>query len=1110
MIVRLSREVAAQSLAAALAVILALPLGSLAAAYEGAPAPAAAPSAPVAPLEAPLDLAAPLAPAAAVTAHPVIDLINQLQAKGVVLPETLATPADAQKLAAAAAALPEGSPVRQMLVSLAKAVPSGSGSSPALTNLAELGRLYENASSKSNSGGVFAALSKLGFLPSGLRRSLAARAAKKVAYPEPENPETFAVPLARLRWAPAAEKLPETSRDIQAAERKIVGQDRALNSIYFGLKMPGGNYNLYVSGAEGTGRETALLDIAKKVAAAMPTPADRVSVTNVADKDHALVLSLPAGQGPKLEAALAKFVKGYQTGLIKTLNSPQAVALRKKVKGEAESRIDALDEQFHSEVSNIRLPGNKFGVAFFVEKTQDGAVEHSVQLTYPKDGRFEPLTEEEGRGLIESGAFTEQEWEQARKDSAAEGKKLSDHYGELSMAKHAIQSEANEQLGLINLKIANAFVRQLAAILLQPVMKNRHDTTEHKAYEQRAQQRLEAFALEAARPTLAGKYGFAFSASDGGLEMQLVQAVDGQIQPVEDLQSKIEAGEFTPEQLQAAAAPLVRKFKALLKQNQQEHEAVHAGDEPLSADEKQAAEWVNAVLAHAGAHYLNFLPGQDESGAMAAKPADMYKVSVLSTNEPGKGAPVVFDRNPSLLGTFGLGSTGQTMMVPGAGPVRTQSPAGPKIKPGTLMKANGGIWIAYATDVLSAPGVYQNLMRFARDGQVEVFQMVDGGIAKLAGKSGDAYQVPAKVKIVLIGSPTIRMMLSEHDQDFNGAFNATAEFESRLPISEETTTGYLQFIRNAISGSEGQLAEMSRDAISALLEYAARAIRSNEKLTAQFGLLHGLMREATFWAREAGRSEVRREDVDKALEVRDDSDMMFARHYQDAIFKGVEIFETSGSRVGQINGLAVLGNKFGTPLRVTIVTSGSDGGFQMTSPDNEAGWTGSYFKKSFADVRGFVENLFGREKALKLKVQVSFEQTPGIDGDSATSTMMYGILSSLSGVPIKQGIAVTGSADQFGNIQAIGGINEKIEGFYDLCKHRGLTGDQGIVMPSSNVGDLMLKPEIVQAVREGKFHIYAVSNIKEGIEILTGVSFAQIYAKAKAGLIRTPSPSPGR
>jgi len=357
-----------------------------------------------------------------------------------------------------------------------------------------------------------------------------------------------------------------------------------------------------------------------------------------------------------------------------------------------------------------------------------------------------------------------------------------------------------------------------------------------------------------------------------------------------------------------------------------------------------------------------------------------------------------------------------------------------------------------------------------------------------------SYAVPAKVKVILLGSPTVKMMIEQYDPSFRSFFGASSEFESTLKISAESIGAYLSFIKRAVAASAGEIMDLTRGAIKAVLEYSAKLTGSNEKLSAQLGAVQSVLRESAFWANEAGHGLIGAEDVEKALSERSERSGMMVRHYRELYEKNVFFAATDGYVVGQINGLAVMG-EFGVPSRITVTVAA--GGPSIVSVDQAARFTGQSFDKALATVEGFLKNTLAKTKPLAGAIRIAFEQNyGGIDGDSATSTKIYAILSALSGVPIYQGIAVTGSSDQFGNVQPIGGANEKITGVYELAKSRGFSGKQGVIIPASNVSELNLKPEIVEAVREGKFHIWGVEHVSQGIEILTGAAYSEILQKA--------------
>ena len=392
-----------------------------------------------------------------------------------------------------------------------------------------------------------------------------------------------------------------------------------------------------------------------------------------------------------------------------------------------------------------------------------------------------------------------------------------------------------------------------------------------------------------------------------------------------------------------------------------------------------------------------------------------------------------------------------------------------------------------------------------RNGDAEI---AEGGLQGMASMKGEKYHVPAKVKIVLIGSPMLRRLLSAHDEDFRRSFNAAVEFQPSLKISEQSINGYLSFLKKAVVTSGGEIMDLTAGAIASILEISARIVDSNSKLSSQFGALYTLLREASFFAKEAGSAEIRAQDINTALGARGERENVYQRHMMDMYTQNIFTVATSGKVVGQINGLAVTG-AFGGPMRITVTAGPGAPG--VVSVDREAGSTGPSFIKALGVVEGFLQNTFGQKRPMSAKIRISFEQNyGGIDGDSATSTEIYGILSRLSDTPLRQDAAVTGSSDQFGAVQAIGGVNEKIEGFFMLLKARGQLNTENppvIVIPAANVGNLQLSPEIVEAMREdaaaGKkasFRVHPVGHVSEGLEILTGVAYSEILRKASIRL----------
>jgi lon-related putative ATP-dependent protease len=357
--------------------------------------------------------------------------------------------------------------------------------------------------------------------------------------------------------------------------------------------------------------------------------------------------------------------------------------------------------------------------------------------------------------------------------------------------------------------------------------------------------------------------------------------------------------------------------------------------------------------------------------------------------------------------------------------------------------------------------------------------------------------IDSNVKVVLIGDLYSYQVLYTHDPDFRKIFKVKADFDTVMERNEESLRRYAVFV-STITSQEGLL-PFDRGAMAAVVEQGVRLGGRQYKLSTRFSDVADVIREADFWAREAKSDVVKAEHVDQAIRERVDRLNMIETKITEMIEKGVILIESDGARVGQVNGLSVydLGDySFGRPTKITTNVASGRGG--IINIEREADMSGRTHNKGMLILAGYFRSQFARKYPLTLSASVAFEQSySGVDGDSASSTELYGLLSALSDLPLRQDIAVTGSVNQKGEVQAIGGVNQKVEGFYDVCRVQGLTGNQGVMIPASNVDDLMLRKDVVQAVRDGKFHMYAIDDIKQGIEILTGVAAGERNEEGK-------------
>lgn len=456
---------------------------------------------------------------------------------------------------------------------------------------------------------------------------------------------------------------------------------------------------------------------------------------------------------------------------------------------------------------------------------------------------------------------------------------------------------------------------------------------------------------------------------------------------------------------------------------------------------------------------------------------DRYQVNVLVDNKDTVGAPVVFESNPTYNNLFGRI---EHVMQYGGVAVTDFT----MIRSGALHRANGGYLVIDAREVLMNPFVWDSLKRSIRNSEIRIEDVLEQ-YRFMTMVSLKPEPVRMQVKIVLVGTPWIYYLLFHLDPDYRKFFKVKAEFDSRVARTPEIMNDYSLFVASHCR-AEGLL-PFHKSGVAALLEHAARMTDDQAKLSSQFMEIADFIREISFWATKAGRTIISGDDVRAAAEESLYRVNRIEERMQELYEDGTIMVDTSGSVVGQINGLSVLDlgdHTFGRPTRITAaVYSGQDG---MVNIEREVKLSGPIHDKGVMILTGYLGGTFATEKPLSLSASICFEQSyDGIEGDSASSTELYALLSALSGVAVKQGIAVTGSVNQRGMVQPIGGVNHKIEGFFAVCRAQGLNGEQGVLIPKSNERHLMLHEDVVQAVAAGQFHIWSVETIEQGIEILT-------------------------
>ena len=506
---------------------------------------------------------------------------------------------------------------------------------------------------------------------------------------------------------------------------------------------------------------------------------------------------------------------------------------------------------------------------------------------------------------------------------------------------------------------------------------------------------------------------------------------------------------------------------------------------------EEMPEYLDAVQADIVDNVQGFKGEEDASeGLVAAMRTGQreallkrYRINVIVDHSEQRGAPIIFQPNPTysnLIGRiehraeFGALVTDFTM-----------------IKAGCLHRANGGYLVIEMARLLTSPLSWDTLKRSLKNRCIRT-EEAGSQLQIVSTVTLEPESIPLDVKVVLIGDPMTYYLLQGYDEDFRKLFKVQADFGSDFDRTPDTCMNYAQFV--AARCHQEELLPFESQAVGRVVEYGSRLAGHQKRLTTRFGEVADLVREASYWAKRQGRDRTAAADVQKALDERLYRANRSEERIQELIDEGTLRVEVEGQAVGQVNGLSVLSlgdHSFGKPSRITVRTyTGRTG---VVSLDREAKLTGRIYDKGLLTLTGYLGGKYALHSTLSLSATISFEQLyDGVEGDSASSTELYALLSSLSGLPLKQGIAVTGSVDQQGNVQPVGGVNEKIEGFFETCQHRGLTGEQGVILPAQNVVNLMLHTDVRQAVDEGTFHIYSAQTIDEGLEILTGVPAGQL------------------
>jgi ATP-dependent Lon protease len=593
--------------------------------------------------------------------------------------------------------------------------------------------------------------------------------------------------------------------------------------------------------------------------------------------------------------------------------------------------------------------------------------------------------------------------------------------------------------------------------------------------------------------------------------------VEGNPVNIEQLDAMVEEGKFTKEDLEkmkTKQSELVNELETIFKETRKsekeiKEELTALDSEVISPIVKDSISDIKERFNHEKVlRYLDEVqedilsnmnrfrekeepPASPIPGLAFPQPVDSfteYFVNVLADNSETKGAPIIVETTPNYRNLFGT----IERVVDRSGIWKTDFT---HIKAGSFLRANGGYLIFNALEALVEPGVWPALKRTLKNQVMEV-QTYDP-FYLFATTALKPEPIECTTKVIMIGDSYIYHLLFSMDDDFKKIFKIRADFDSVTIKDEGKIRQYIAFIRKICD--EEKLRPFDKSGIAGVVEYGVRLAGRQKKLSTRFHLIADLLREANYWALKEGSEVVKDIHIDKAIEKKVYRLNLIEEKIQEMIDDGTILIDSDGMVVGQVNGLSVynLGDyMFGKPSRITVKTSMGKAG--IINIEREVEMSGPIHNKGVYILAGYLRGRYAQDKPITMSASICFEQSySGVEGDSASSTEIYGLLSSLSGLPLRQDLAVTGSVNQKGEIQPIGGVNEKIEGFFDVCKAKGLTGKQGVMIPHLNMGDLMLRKDVVEAVKEGKFQVYPVKTIDQGIEVLTGVEAGEMLEEGK-------------
>lgn len=775
--------------------------------------------------------------------------------------------------------------------------------------------------------------------------------------------DKYEINLAEIQHKFKAEDLDFSStEELSAIKEEIIGQDRAADSLDFGMRVNKNGYNIFMAGESGTGKSTYAENMAEERSAEMEKPKDILYVFNFSEPEKPRVMRVPAGMGNDLKEDLEKIIDELQDEIPRAFEGEEYEAERKEILNEYQPKSNKVMQEFEESV-------NERG--FILKNTSQGLV------PVPIDENGETLSREDFQEM------DEQEKEEIRNTS----QKIQNEISQVMREIRSIKKEAQDELSALEKKIGISVV--------QPIIYHLKD-----------------------------KYS--------GCE-EIVDYL---------------------EEVQADIVDHIGRFRN-------------------NDDDQQQ----NPFLAME----------QDEDGSFFSR----YQINIFVNNSKTKGAPVIYEKNPTYYNLFGK--------IEGKSQFGTITTNFTMIKSGSLHQANGGFLIVHAKDLLTNPFCWDTLKR-ALINQENTVENIGEQYRSVPIITLKPEALKLDLKVIMIGSPYIYYLLYNFDEEFSELFKIKADFDIEMEKNEENIKKFADFISSVINRDE--LKEFSAGAVAAMIDFSSRLTDDRQKLSTKFNEIIEILYEADAWADTAAEELVSADSVNKAISEKERRSNLLEEKIQEKIDRGQLLLDVEDAEVGQINGLSVYqaGNyRFGRPARITVRSYLGQKG--VINIEREAEMSGKIHSKGVMILTGYLGGKYAQEAPLSLTASIAFEQSyGGIDGDSATCAEAVALLSSLAELPVRQDIAITGSMNQKGIIQPIGGVNEKIEGFFKVCQAKGLSGSQGVIIPERNLDNLMLSQEVTGAVEKGDFHLYSIDNFDQALEIMLSTPAEEVHQAVKEKL----------